>query len=234
MKYIIANWKANKTQKEALAWIKTIKKAKIKTASNLKFIICPSYIHLHLFINHSPNIILGAQTLSPYPDGAYTGAVSARMLADQVKFVILGHSERRRYFKETNTTTAQQARLALGNKITPIIAVDKDNYTSQLHHLTAKKLQRSFVMYEPPEAISIQAGPIGKGKPAPLTEVLTMIQKIRKEFNPKAILYGGSIKSNNIAQFLGHNEIDGVVPGSASLNPDEFIKMVNTASLTLS
>jgi triosephosphate isomerase len=230
MKYLVANWKSNKTIQEAVTWINTVKKAKLSIPSSFKIIICPSYLHLHLFINQLPRFTLGVQTLSPYPDGAYTGAISARMLPSQVKFAILGHSERRQYFADTNTTVAQQARLALENNLTPIIAVDKNNWRSQLNHFPASQLKKIIIMYEPPEAISLQVGPIGQGKPAPLKDFIKMTQTIKKEFPSRAVLYGGSVKANNINEFICQKEIDGVVPGSASLNPQEFINMVKVAA----
>jgi triosephosphate isomerase len=233
MKYLIGNWKANKTIEEAQSWIAEVKKEKIAIHKNLEVILCPSYIHLALFKKKLPDLTLGCQDLSPYGDGAYTGQVTARMLKNLVNYVILGHSERRRYFQESTTRVTQKAVQALDNNITPIIAVDSNNWRRQIRELDKPLVQKSILMYEPPEAISEQIGPIGKGEAAPLNEVKEMIGKIKKEGEAKTIIYGGSVKSHNISSFLKESVIDGVLPGSASLNAEEWIRMMKIANQTL-
>jgi triosephosphate isomerase len=230
IKYLIGNWKANKTQKEALSWIRSVKESKVTIHARLKIVLCPSFIHLSLFKSELKDLSLGGQDLSPYGDGAYTGAVTARMLSDLVEFVILGHSERRRYFSDSANKVALKAIQALDNNITPIIAVAKDNWRQQLNALGEEIIKKSIIMYEPPESISRQVGPIGKGEAASLDEVKAMILKIKQDRAPQAVIYGGSVKSHNIQKFLETEIIDGVLPGSASLNSQEWIKMINFAN----
>ena len=100
MKYLIGNWKSNKTIEEAREWIGVVKGAKLPRQPNLEVVLCPSFIHLSLFREVYPEMRLGLQTISPFPLGAYTGAVAAGMVFDLVRYVIVGHSERRRYFHE--------------------------------------------------------------------------------------------------------------------------------------
>lgn len=233
MKYLIGNWKANKTIEEARSWIAKVKKEKLTIDKRLKVILCPSFIHLSLFKEEFPQLTLGCQDISQYADGAYTGQVTTRMLSGLVKYVILGHSERRRYFQETVTRVVQKVVQALDNNITPIIAVDQDNWRRQIRALDETMIKKSIIMYEPPEAISQQIGPIGKGEPAPLEEVKEMITKIKGETEAPTVIYGGSVKSNNITTFLKEPIIDGVLPGSASLNAEEWIKMVKIANQML-
>jgi triosephosphate isomerase len=233
VKYLIGNWKANKTVEEAKSWIQIIKATPIPTNKKLKIILCPSFIHLTLFKEELPELTLGCQDISPYADGAYTGEVTARMVKDLVEYVILGHSERRSYFDDTIQKVVLKTIQAVDNSLTPIISVDKDNWRKQLVAIEQPILKRSIVMYEPPEAISEQTGPIGKGEPAPIDEVVEMIKTIKKEFDLKTVIYGGSIKSRNIREFISHASIDGVLPGSASLNPQEWIKMIREASEAL-
>lgn len=228
-KYLIGNWKANKTLKQAKIWIDTVKAKNLKIRSDLEIVLCPSFIHLFLFKNEYPRQKLGCQDISPFSDGAYTGEVTARMVADLVSYVILGHSERHRYFSEKETYVALKAEQALDNLITPIIAVHKDNYKKQLRALDSSSIEKSIIMYEPPEAISEPVGPIGKGEPAPLEEIYEMITEIKKEANPRAVIYGGSVKSVNLHTFLKEDIIDGVLPGSASLNAEEWISMLKIA-----
>ena len=226
MKYIIGNWKANKTIDEASAWIEQVKREMPAFSESLQVVLCPSDIHLSLFKKEWPGLTLGAQDCSPYGDGAYTGQVTARMLAPLVDYVILGHSERRRYFHEDESMVIKKAIQAWDNGITPIIAVDAQNFRKQLVALETNHRKESIVMYEPPEAISEQIGPIGKGKAAPLKEVRKVIERIKTEYDVSRVLYGGSVKSDNLATFLNEPIIDGVLPGSASLNAQEWIKMM--------
>lgn len=232
-KYVIGNWKANKTINEAKTWIKEVKSREIKVSKSLEVALCPSFIHLHLFSEIYPQLALGCQDLSPFGDGAYTGKVTARMLTGLVKYVILGHSEQRRWFKETPNSVAQKALQAVDYDITPIIAVDQDNWTRQLNSLEEKVIKSTILMYEPPESISKQEGPIGKGKAAPLDQVKEMISAIKSKARFKAVIYGGSIKSHNISSFLKEDDIDGVLPGSASLNPEEWVEMLRLASASV-
>ena len=229
-KYLIGNWKANKTIKEAHTWIEKVNSSQVKISNNLRVVICPSYIHIPLFKKELPNLTLGCQNLSPYGDGAYTGEVTARMLNGTVQYAILGHSERHRYFSESVEKVALKAIQALDNKITPIIAVDSENWRRQINALGDSIARESIIMYEPPEAISQQIGPIGKGEAAPLEEVKKIIAQIKDRIKTKAVIYGGSVKSQNIDKFLEEPIIEGVLPGSASLYAEEWIKMIRAAN----
>src|SRR3989344_2132954 len=179
MKYLIGNWKANKTREEAKAWTKEVKRENVKIEAGLKVILCPSFIHLHLLKEELPELLLGCQDLSPYGDGAYTGEITARMVSGLVQYVILGHSERKRYFHESSVEVAQKSLQALDNNLVPIIAVDRENWRQQIIALDEAARKKSIFMYEPPQAISEQIGPIGKGTPAPLEEVKRIIESIR-------------------------------------------------------
>ena len=229
MKYLIGNWKSNFNSKEAKDWIDAVKPHFVNP-DNIKVVLCPGFIHLPFFQTNFPELTLGCQYISPFPNGAYTGQVSSSMIKDLISYCIVGHSERRRYFKESNQDIFNQIDQALDSQITPIIAVDRDNWHSQLSIISQDKLEKSILMYEPPEAISTQVGPIGEGQAAPIDEVVEKIKEIKNEFSSKAIIYGGSVKSHNIEDFLSRSEIDGVLPGSASLNPEEWLKMIDLAS----
>jgi triosephosphate isomerase len=229
MKYLIGNWKSNFNLSEAKDWLDAVK-PNFENPDNLKVVLCPGFIHLPLFQAEFPNLSLGVQYISPFPKGAYTGQISGDMISDLVSFCITGHSERRRYFKESNQDISNQVDQAQAVKITPIISVDQDNWHSQLSIISKDKLKKSIIMYEPPEAISQQTGPIGEGNAAPIDEVVEKIKEIKEEFPSKAVIYGGSVKSHNIKEFISHPQIDGVLPGSASLNPEEWLKMIELAS----
>lgn len=230
MKYLIGNWKSNFTVSEAHQWIDVVKPKLSPSLDNLSVVLCPSYIHLLLFKLNFPNQVLGMQTCSPFPNGTYTGAVSAPMVKGLVDYAIVGHSERRTYFKESHQDVVNQVAELVGEQITPIIAVDKTNWFGQLSLIDNEVLSQSIVMYEPPEAISKVVGSTGVGSAAPITEVINAITEIKTEFKCKACIYGGSVKSSNIVDFLEHPQIDGVLPGSASLDPNEWLKMIELAT----
>lgn len=225
--YLVANWKSNKTNTEALLWVDTVKASWPQISSNLEIILCLPLIHLEPIIHMALPVKLGAQDISAYPDGAYTGEVSARMLSPLVKYSLVGHSERRRHLHEDNHVVARKVTEAVEFDITPIIAVSKQNWHEQLGLIPPRELQKSLIMYEPPEAISQQSGPIGEGDAAPIEEVLHALKEIKSIAPQTPLLYGGSVKSHNIAEYLNEDSIDGVVPGSASLNAEEWLKLVS-------
>lgn len=236
MKYIVANWKANKTIKNVKEWLNEIRKTKIKVPKKVKVILCPSFLHLIIIKKEleahplSFNLELGAQNFSPYSAGTYTGEIAACMLSDLVEYVILGHSERRRYFKETDKEIKMKVIQALKHHIIPIVAFSKLNQVRlSVQGLKQEERKKVIFMYEPLKAISRQIGPIGVGRAAPLDQVVQMTKKIKKLFPKNKVLYGGSVKSHNIALYMTQPEIDGVVPGTASLNAREFIKLIKNA-----
>lgn len=224
--YLIANWKANKTPAEVAAWINTVAESWPKTSPHLEIVICVPFIHLDQINKSHLPFKIGTQDISPYPDGAYTGAISARMLEHQVHYALVGHSERRRYFHETNAEIALKVSQAINYQITPIVAVTPANWRAQLNALEATELSQCLIMYEPPEAISQQTGPAGVGEATPVDEVVVAIQALKEVSPASPVLYGGSVKSHNIDEYLNVPEIDGVVPGSASLNAKEWLEIV--------
>ncbi len=228
MKYVIANWKSNKTSAEVKTWLADFQPFwKKNRSSDLEIVLCPSFIHIPLVAAALPMLPLGAQTLSPYPTGSYTGAVAASMLKEYVQYVILGHVERRQFFNETDPMVANQALQALDNTITPILAVNDMNWSTQLSQLSDEQLLRCLVMYEPPEAISTN----GQGHPADLEKIRPSIQVIKESYQVKGVLYGGSVSASNVQAYMSDPLISGVVPGNASLDAHEFIKLLSALNI---
>lgn len=226
MKYIIANWKCNKDAQMVAEWIDTVASSKaIEVSTQVTVVLLPSFLYLRELQGKVPGMELGTQTISAYPNGAYTGAVSAEQVRTLVKFCLVGHVERRKHFGETDQVVALQAREAILAGLTPIIAVDSHNWAKQLSLLDPHEVQKSIVMYEPPEAISTS----GSGEAAPLEDVAAQISRIKDEAKPKAVLYGGSVSATNVAKYIQHPSIDGVVPGAASLDAAAFIDLVRIA-----
>lgn len=232
MKLIVGNWKANKTLNEAKSWWKTFSQAYF-SRKDREVVVCPSAVYLfplHKLLIRSEfpfPVKLGVQDLSAYPGGTYTGEVTGRMVDGIASYAILGHSERRRWLGETVQSVARKAVQALDHEITPIVSVDQKNYDQQLYQFEKDVLPKIIFMYEPPEAISVEAGPIGEGEAADISNISDMALTLKKLSPKSKILYGGSVKSNNVSTYISLPDIDGVVPGTASMNVDEFIKLIN-------
>lgn len=232
MKLIVGNWKANKTLDEVKSWWTTFSCAPF-TKTECEVVICPPAIYLYTLdeLKRSTTfpfpVKFGLQNLSEYPGGTYTGEITGRMAKGIASYAILGHSERRRWFSETPQAVARKALQAIDNDINPIVSVDRKNYLQQIHQFDAQILPKLLFMYEPPEAISQEVGPIGEGKAADVSDIAEMVETL-KLLSPKSkILYGGSVKSSNVNNFLAISGVDGVVPGTASMNVEEFIKLIN-------
>ena len=217
--YIIGNWKSNKTLEEAENWIKEfislVKSRPLPEENPSEIILCPSYHHLPLLKDRIMNshlpIKLGAQNISSFPSGAYTGEVSAQSLRGIIDYCIIGHSERRRLFHETDELIAKKAIELQNHGITPILCVENDHA-----HVPAGV---KFVAFEPPAAI-------GSGNAADPAMVNLVAKTIRQNDPESVVFYGGSATPENASQFTMQSDISGLLIGSTSLNPDDFYKLL--------
>ncbi len=231
-RFIVGNWKANKNSQEVIGWMDKFSLGLMERKSP-QVVICSSAIHFPLVKeliqehNLSSRVSAGLQDLSVFPGGAYTGEVTARMAAGAASFVILGHSERRKYFNETVQQTARKVIQALDNNIVPVVSVDRENFQNQLGQFDNETLSKIIIMYEPPEAISVQDGKAGAGKPAGIVDIEEMIESLNRMAFGTKIVYGGSVTGVNISDFSKIQGLSGIVVGSASLDADEFIKIIN-------
>ncbi len=217
MKYFIANWKAHKDSNEALVWWHTFSDL-IKTGQNseAEIIICPPFpliLSLKEKVEGTKNIHLGAQNISYYDEGPYTGEVSGKNLFNLAEYVIIGHSERRRNFQETDEVLARKTNLALKYNLKPIFCLENAGQTIPPGI--------NMVAYEP-------VGAIGTGKNEPLEQVLAMKKKLAVN-SSIPFIYGGSVDENNIGQYLASPEINGFLIATASLDPNRFYKIVSLA-----
>lgn len=244
-KVIIAgNWKMNKTVSESVEFIEKLKKEELD--KEVECVVCAPFISLERLSVASKNtaIKLGAQNVSQYDNGAYTGEISTSMLKDlNMEYVILGHSERRQYFLETNEVINQKVQKVLSSKMTPILCVGEtleeresgkmnDVIATQikegLANLSSEQAKGVVVAYEPIWAI-------GTGKTATSDQANEMAMFIRKQLRKLfqdvaediSILYGGSVKPNNIKEIMVQSDIDGALVGGAALKVDSFAELVN-------
>jgi triosephosphate isomerase len=224
MKYIIANWKANKTLSEAQDWITSFTSQlnadtslmDALTQNRIAIVICPPDVYLPLLstgLSDLPNVYVGAQNVSAFEKGAYTGETTAIHLKDFVKYTLVGHSERRSNFGETDEVLIKKIQMAQAQSLTPIHCV-RGKQDALFEGV-------SLIAYEPVEAI-------GTGKNMPATEVVNK----KKEMNiPKkaVFIYGGSVNEQSCKEYLQKPEIHGLLVGGASLLPESFLGIVRSA-----
>jgi triosephosphate isomerase len=238
---IAGNWKMYKTQKEAKEFfIDFLPLVKNSLESNdHQVLICAPFTNLPFlisFIANAPtNLEIGAQNLHWSESGAFTGEISAAMLTELgLKYVIVGHSERRQFFGETDTTVNQRLKAAQRHGITPILCVgETKQQRDQLETETCIYSQLELglegidqnnliIAYEPIWAI-------GTGDTCATKEANRVIGLIRQQLQNQnvTIQYGGSVKPDNIDEIMAQPEIDGVLVGGASLEPASFARIVN-------
>lgn len=236
-KLIVANWKLNPVnQKDALHLFGSVKKG-IGKIKNAEVVICPPFVYLPLL----KGLTLGAQNVFFVEKGAFTGEVSPLMLEDlKVKYVIIGHSEVRN-LGETNEVINKKIKLVLESKLTPILCIGEEEgedklqvlqkqITEGLKNISSNDVKNIIIAYEPVWAI-------GTGKNCSPDETMSSMVFIKsiitKLYNRETagnikILYGGSVKALNSAAYVKEAGADGLLVGGASLNPEEFIKIVTS------
>lgn len=224
---ILANWKSNKTIKEAEEWVKEVSNFQFPIFNFIRVILCPPFISLptlkRLILKYKLPVKLGSQDVSPFENGPYTGEISARMLKDLADYVIIGHSERRKYFGETDKMVVQKVKLAVKYGLIPVVCISN---LKQVDYLTKDEEVRTtslLILYEPLFAI-------GSGQPDTPGNANKMAFKIKGVLGKETkVLYGGSINPKNVASFLSQPEVFGVGVGGASLDPQEFLKIIENA-----
>lgn len=242
---IAGNWKMHKTLEEGEELVNLLKR-QLYDMEDIDIVICPPFTHLAYIADmlESSNILLGAQDMHWEEQGAYTGEISGPMLkCAGCKFVLIGHSERRQFFGETNETVHKKLTCALNNGLIPIVCIGEnlkqrekgvtfDVISEQLElglkAIVPERIKEIIIAYEPVWAI-------GTGKVATSEQAqevhryirdwlsknygLTLAQEVR-------IQYGGSVKPDNIAGLIAQGDIDGALVGGASLDADSFSAIV--------
>ena len=211
---IVGNWKENKTEEEALAFLAEFLKA-YQPRPNVKVVICPSYLVVpavseSIKSNNIP-IEVGVQDISTFEEGAHTGEVSAREASEFSRFAIIGHSERRSQ-GETNEDVQEKVERATKFGIEPIVCVVNGNVPIPLG--------AKIIAYEPVEAI----GTGNPDTPENAGKIASLIKS--KNSQVQYVLYGGSVTSENVRKFTQMQNIDGVLVGGTSLDPIEFASII--------
>lgn len=247
--FIAGNWKMNKTASEAEKILAELKLKLSPYYGKLNIAVCPAFTALKTAtrILHGSSIKVGSQDVSAKESGAYTGEVSAAMIRDLgVKYVIVGHSERRQYHGETDAIVNEKAKMALKSGLLPIVCIgetlqERENgktydvittqFKGSLKGLTSEEIVKTTIAYEPVWAI-------GTGRTASKEQAQEVHALIRKlltdvygsETAEKVIIqYGGSVKPENSGELMAQKDIDGALVGGASLDPEVFTKLIANA-----
>ncbi|GJM29314.1 MAG: triosephosphate isomerase [Cyclobacteriaceae bacterium] len=246
---VAGNWKMNKDLNQATALVEEIQSLMMNPVEADKVIVAPPYTYLAQTAAKAaevPGLFVAGQNCHQEMSGAYTGEISATILKSLgVDYVILGHSERREYFGESNQLLALKVKAALGQDLIPIFccgeplsireAGEQQKYVNQqltesLFQLEADDLRRLVIAYEPIWAI-------GTGRTASAEQAQQMHASIRKHLASKygaevanhlPILYGGSCKPSNAKEIFAGEDVDGGLIGGASLNANDFIAIANS------
>ena len=246
-KLIVGNWKMNLTTKQALTLVGRLKMHTEKPTADV--VLCPNFVSLQVLNNElkDTKFKLGAQNINDNDEGAFTGEVSGPMLKGLVKYCIVGHSERRIHYGETNELISRKVAAAVRNGFIPILCVGEnlhqreeglaqrtviDQLEADLSEIVPKEVANVVIAYEPVWAI-------GTGENADIYSVEKMMQTIKRflinKYHAKVVssirlLYGGSVNADNALAYLNVDSCDGLLVGGASLNYREFSKICQLQS----
>ncbi|MFQ5421010.1 MAG: triose-phosphate isomerase [Anaerolineae bacterium] len=245
--FVAGNWKMNMTASEAVTFLREIRRP-LNQIEGIDIAVCPTAVALPAVADvlKATKIGVGAQNMHYAESGAYTGELSPAMIKPYCRYVILGHSERRAYYNETDEGVNQKIKSALAYDLAPIVCVGESlaqNEAGETHafvsgqvkaafaELTASEMTKCVIAYEPIWAI-------GTGKSANAAQAggiigMTVRGTVAEMFGEATaqavrIQYGGSVKPHNIAEYMAHPDIDGALVGGASLKPS-FVELVQNA-----
>lgn len=245
MPLLAANWKMNTTLVEGIELCRGLVK-RLSGVENCEVAICPPFTHLSVArdcLAGSP-LRLGAQNMYWEPKGAYTGEISPQMLSSLVDYVILGHSERRSYFGESDAEVNRKLRAALAVRLAPIFCVGEtgdERAAGQMKAVLTRQVREGLAGIEVLPSLVVAYEPvwaIGTGVAARAEQAQEAIALIRSLVRSAAgevadsvrILYGGSVTPENIAEFMAEPDVDGGLVGGASLSAEAFARIVEVSA----
>lgn len=232
---VVANWKMYTRPSDAYILATTMRNM-IAQIEGVEVVVCPPLVYLSEIsdiLKRDGKVNVGAQNMFYEPEGPYTGEVSPLMIRDMAKYVIVGHSERRSHFAETDTIVNEKVAAALKYGLCPIICVGEHTKNESIKFITnqleealydipKKQYENIVIAYEPVWAI-------GTGTAASLDHAVKIITALREIVGLKTtILYGGSVDDKEALKFSKHHQIDGLLVGTASLRASVFINIVKT------
>jgi triosephosphate isomerase len=245
---VAGNWKMNTTLADASALVSDLKEG-LEHIDSVETVLCPPFISLSLVkeLLHGSSIKVGAQNMYFEERGAYTGEISPLMLSGVCEYVILGHSERRQYFGETDKVVNHKIVAALKAKLTPILCLGErleEKEAGKAEEVVTRQvsgalqgvesLNRMVIAYEPVWAIGTGRAETGEGANATIANIRNAVAKLYGDgiAGVTRILYGGSVTAANIVEFTRQPQIDGALVGGASLKAKDFLTLVAQTTAT--
>ena len=242
---IAGNWKMNKTRDESLQFIYAVKD-RVASADTVESVICAPFPYLRCLVKRQgASLRIGAQNMHFESEGAYTGEIAPQMLSSiGVSYVVLGHSERREMFNETDEAINKKVHVAFSNGLIPIICVGESledreaGQTNQiveaqtvkaLEGLTKEQAKQVVIAYEPIWAIGTGRTATAEQANETIGYIRSVIERVygREVSEAVRIQYGGSVNPSNIKELMAQEHIDGALVGGASLDPNSFLSLVN-------
>jgi triosephosphate isomerase len=242
---VAGNWKMDTTLPEAIALVEALR-PELAALQGVECVVCPPFVSLAAVRERlaGSNLRLGAQNMYSEPSGAFTGEISPLMLQGLVEYVILGHSERRQYFQETDEQVGKKVRLALEHGLTPIVCVGENleqNEAGQTEQVIGRQVEGALTGITEPGGLVLAYEPvwaIGTGRAASAEDANRVIGFIRQAAGQALgsaaaealrIQYGGSVTPDNFPDFIAQPEIDGALVGGASLRAPLFAEICRQA-----
>jgi triosephosphate isomerase len=247
--FVAGNWKMNNTVKESLSLVNDLLSG-LDAIKSVDRVLCPPYTALFAVsaLLSETEVALGAQNLHWEPSGAYTAEISPTMVKELCQYVIIGHSERRQYFGETDQTVNRRVKAALGVDLIPIVCVGETKEQREagqtagvvmrqvregLMGISSNQAAGIVIAYEPVWAIGTGLASSGEDANEVVAEMIRPTLSSLFDTNVAQavrVLYGGSVKPGNAAEFFAQPDIDGALVGGASLKADDFIQITRTAA----
>jgi len=225
-KYVIANWKCHKTGDDAKQWFDHFAKIYVPQ-QDVEVIVAPSYLSLENLAAHIrdlnlENVHLAAQDVSPFPRGGYTGAIAADMVKNLVEYIIIGHSERRRYFHETRQDVINKVTEVADAGLIPIVCVEYSSAHSLLSPLHDIELKELIIAYGPVDSLTFRI----PESPQKVAEISRYFKEMHGDW---PVVYGGALVPDNVKEYLSLSSLSGVFVGASSLDAVEFAGIIRTA-----
>lgn len=223
-RFVVANWKCHKNINEAKQWFDIF--ASVYTpVENIHVVIAPTYLCIPGLSDYMKTlglerVFLAAQDVSPFPRGGYTGEVSADMLKSMVDYVIVGHSERRRYFHETQQQVCNKVNEVVESGLVPLICVDTKYAMSQLTILNELETKKVLIAYGPEDALNFNI-------PQPADKVSEFVAFIEEVHPGFPVIYGGALSEKSAHEYFSIANVSGLFVGSASLDAKHFAAICN-------
>jgi len=228
-RYVIGNWKCHKSSDDGRRWLDKFATL-YRPHMEVQVVVAPSLVSLESIAAHLEgldlaNVTLAAQDISPFPKGSYTGAVAADMVTKMAGYVIIGHSERRRYFHETSQDVLNKVAETADCGLTPIVCVESSDTLSQLAGLADIECNQLLIAYTPVDALNFKISE----SPEKVEET---VEHIRQRFPAFPVIYGGALYPGIVKDYLQLSTLSGIFVGSSSLEPEPFADMCSQAALS--